>query len=74
MVKKKSDKGILAAVSKVDSPTYDSRLTLSQLRITPSTFASDDFRRTCRSKLLGCLADLTSQPTTAQNGERVTVS
>ncbi|OAX39198.1 hypothetical protein K503DRAFT_690102 [Rhizopogon vinicolor AM-OR11-026] len=53
VVKKKSDKGLLAA-----------------LRVTPSTLASEDFRRTCRSKLLGCLADLTSQPTTSQKGDK----
>ncbi|OJA13731.1 hypothetical protein AZE42_02950 [Rhizopogon vesiculosus] len=54
VVKKKSDKGLLAA-----------------LRVTPSALASEDFRRTCRSKLLGCLADLTSQPTTSQKGLRI---
>ncbi|KAJ8597910.1 hypothetical protein M405DRAFT_2131 [Rhizopogon salebrosus TDB-379] len=53
-VKKKSDKGILAA-----------------LRVTPSTLASEDFQRTCRSKLLGCLAELTSQPTITQKGDKM---
>ncbi|KAG2041767.1 DNA polymerase phi-domain-containing protein [Suillus americanus] len=52
LVKKKSTKGLLAA-----------------LRVTPSSPVSDDFRRICRGKLLGCLADLTPS-TVSQKGDK----
>ncbi|KAG2365801.1 hypothetical protein BDR07DRAFT_1398137 [Suillus spraguei] len=42
---------------------------LAALRVTPSSILSEDFRRICRSKLLGCLADLTP-PTASQKGEK----
>ncbi|KAG1891307.1 DNA polymerase phi-domain-containing protein [Suillus subluteus] len=32
---------------------------LAALRVTPSSLVSENFRRICRGKLLGCLADLT---------------
>jgi hypothetical protein len=50
-------------------PIGRSGLTPSQLRATPSSL-SEDFRRICRSKLLGCLADLTPLPTASQKGMR----
>ncbi|KAG1754468.1 DNA polymerase phi-domain-containing protein, partial [Suillus lakei] len=43
---------------------------LAALRVTPSTLPSDDFRRICRGKLLGCLADLTPTPTASQKGDK----
>ncbi|KAG0705011.1 DNA polymerase phi-domain-containing protein [Suillus ampliporus] len=43
---------------------------LAALRVTPSSLTSDDFRRTCRSKLLSCLADLTPPPTASQKGDK----
>ncbi|KAG1756485.1 DNA polymerase phi-domain-containing protein [Suillus paluster] len=43
---------------------------LAALRVTPFSPASEDFRRTCRSKLLGCLADLTPPPTASQKGDK----
>lgn len=42
---------------------------LASLRATPSSL-SEDFRRICRSKLLGCLADLTPLPTASQKGDK----
>lgn len=42
---------------------------LAALHVTPSSLASEDFRRICRGKLLGCLADLTPS-TVSQKGDK----
>ncbi|KAG1782776.1 DNA polymerase phi-domain-containing protein [Suillus placidus] len=43
---------------------------LAALCVTPSSLLSEDFRRICRGKLLGCLADLTPPPTASQKGDK----
>ncbi|KAG2157394.1 DNA polymerase phi-domain-containing protein [Suillus clintonianus] len=43
---------------------------LAALHVTPSNLPSEDFRRICRGKLLGCLADLTPPPTASPKGDK----
>jgi DNA polymerase phi len=43
---------------------------LAALHVTPPSIVSENFRRICRGKLLGCLADLTPS-TVSQKGDKV---